>query len=46
MSAIFLDNLQKILKSIEENKNLNYYEVRSEGNKSQASERPMKTSFH
>lgn len=39
-------SLDKILKYLEENQNNAYFDVRSEGNKSQASERPLKKSMY
>ena len=40
------EGLDKLLKAIEESQNNNYFDVRSEGNKSQASERPLKKSMY
>ena len=40
------ESLEKLLKAIEESQNNNYFDVRSEGNKSQASERPLKKSMY
>lgn len=37
ISAILSENLDKIMKSIEDSQNINFYEIRTEGNKSQAS---------
>lgn len=34
------------MKSIEESQAVNFYEIRTEGNKSQASERPLKNSMY
>ena len=38
--------MDKLLKAIEESQNNNYFDVRSEGNQSQASERPLKKSMY
>ena len=39
-------SLDKILKSIEQSQNNNYFDVRSQGNRSQASQRPLKKSMY
>jgi hypothetical protein len=46
LSPALAETLDRITKSIEENQALNYYEIRTEGNHSQASERPLKNSMY
>ena len=41
-----IEMLDRIMKFLEDSQNNNYFDVRSEGNKSQASERPLKKSMY